>query len=171
MKTGTFFVRTWRILSIAGLLFALFNSYISYPGEVAVRFDALGSPTQYVERETLFYIAVAIFLINNTLIRAVSKLFLRVPSGSVPVPNQPLWAEHRAQLNEIVTNWFSALMAAINTVLALALMVISFLNRSDRGQQPIDYTWLLPLSAFILISVLVALPIRVSLKPAVSDER
>jgi len=170
MKTGTFFVRVWRTLSIAGLLFALFNSYISYPGEVAVRFDDLGTPIQYVQRETLFYIAVAIFLINNTLIRAVGKLFLRVPSNSVPVPNQALWAKNRSQLNEIVMNWFSALQAAINTILGLALMVISFLNRSDRGLQAVDYAWLMPMSAFILISVLVALPVRMAMKPAAEYE-
>ncbi|HLK98115.1 MAG TPA: hypothetical protein VK364_10130, partial [Hymenobacter sp.] len=62
MKTGTFFVRVWRILSILGLLFALFNSYISYPGEVAVRFDDLNQPIQFISRESLFYMAVAIFL-------------------------------------------------------------------------------------------------------------
>ncbi len=170
MKTGTFFVRTWRALSIAGLLFALFSSYISYPGEVAIRFDDLGTPIQYILRERLFYGAVAIFLVNMVLIRAVAKLFPRIPSGSVPVPNQSLWAKHRGQLNEIVNNWFSALQAAINTVLGLSLLVISFLNRSDRGMQTIDYAWLLPLSVIILISVLVALPIRTSMKPAVDDE-
>ena len=135
-----------------------------------MRFDDLGTPVQYIERETLFYIAVAIFLINNTLIRAVGKLFLRIPSDSIPVPNQSLWAKKRTQLNEIMTNWFAALQAAINTVLGLALMVISFLNRSDRGLLPIDYAWLLPLSAFILISVLIALPIRMSMKPAAEYE-
>ncbi len=171
MKTGTFFVRIWRILSIAGLLFALFNSYISYPGEVAVRFDDLGTPIQYIERETLFYIAVAIFLINNTLIRAVGKLFVRIPSASVPVPHQAFWTRNRSQLNEVVMNWFSALQAAINTILGLTLMVISFLNRSDRGLQAVDYAWLLPLSAFILISVLISLPIRLFMKPAADDER
>ena len=171
MKTGTFFVRVWRTLSIVGLLFALFSSYISYPGEVAIRFDDLGTPIQYIQRERLFYGAVAIFLVNMVLIRAVGKLFLKIPSSNVPVPNQSAWAKHREQLNEIVTNWFSALQAAINTVLGLSLLVISFLNRSDRGLQPVDYAWLLPLSAFILISVLIALPIRTAMKPAVDDER
>lgn len=170
MKTGTFFVRVWRTLSIAGLLFALFSSYISYPGEVAIRFDDLGTPIQYILRERLFYGAVAIFLVNMVLIRAVGKLFLKIPSDKIPVPNQSLWASHRNQLNEIATNWFSALQAAVNTVLGLSLLVISFLNRSDRGLQPVDYAWLLPLSAIILISVLIALPIRTAMKPAASDE-
>ncbi|WP_080241246.1 hypothetical protein [Spirosoma rigui] len=169
MKTGTFFVRVWRIVSILGLLFALFNSYISYPSDVAVRFDELTNATQFIDRETIFYIAVAIFLINNTLINAVARLFPRVPTEQVPVPNKAVWTRHRDQLNEVVTNWFYALMAAINTVLALGLMVLSFLNRSGHDIRAVDYAWLLPLSTAILISVLVALPIRLFMKPGGDD--
>lgn len=169
MKTGTFFIRTWRALSIIGLLFSLFNSYISYPGEVAVRFDRSGLPTLYLGRETLFYIAVAIFLANNTLINLIAKLFPRIPTAQIPVPNQAAWSSHRPELNEAVTNWFHALMAAINTILALGLVVLSLLNRSDRIQQPMDYAWLLPLSTAILVIVLAALPIRLFLKPSSDD--
>lgn len=166
MKAGTLFIRVWRIVSILGLLFVLFNSYISYPSDVAVRFNELNQPIQTVERETLFYMAVAIFLINNTLINAVARLFLRIPTAQIPVPNQGVWASHRPQLNRVITNWFRALIAAINTVLALTLMVLSFLNRSDRGIQSVDYAWLLPVSTAILMIVLVALPIRLFMKPA-----
>lgn len=169
MEAGTLFIRVWRIISILGLLFVLFNSYISYPSDVAVRFDELNQPIQTVKRETLFYIAVAIFLLNNTLINAVARLFPRIPTAQIPVPNHAVWAAHRPQLNVVVTNWFRALMAAINTVLALGLMVLSFLNRSDRGIQPVDYAWLLPVSTAILIIVLVALPIRLFTKPGDDD--
>ena len=169
MKVGTFFVRTWRVLSILGFVFALFTSYISYPGEVAVRFDDLKQPIQTVNRELIFYIAVAIFLINNTLINAIAKLFRRVPTTQIPIPNQGIWVSYRSQLNEIFTNWFSALMAAINTVLALGLFVLSLLNRSDRSMQPYDYAWLLPVITAILIAVLIALPIRLFMKPSADD--
>lgn len=169
MKTGTFFVRTWRILSVLGFLFALFNSYISYPGDVAVRFNELGQPIQTIDREVIFYVAVAIFLINNTLIKLVSRLFLRVPTANLPIPNLAVWSSHRSQLNEVFTNWFNALMAAINTVAALGLIVLSLLNRSDRSMQAIDYAWLLPLITVILIIVLVALPARLFMKPSADD--
>lgn len=171
MKAGVFFVRVWRILSILGLVFALFNSYISYPNDVAVRFDDLNQPIQTVDREVIFYAAVAIFLLNNTLINALSRLFPRIQTAQLALPNQRVWASHRPALNEVVTNWFRAIMAAINTILALGLMVLSFLNSSIRGIQPIDYAWLLPLSTVILITVLVALPIRLFMKPGDDDDR
>lgn len=169
MKASTFFVRTWRILSILGLVFALFTSYISYPGDVAVRFDEQNNPIQTVERETIFYVAVLIFILNNTLINAISRLFLKVPTAKIPVPNPDMWVSHRSQLNEIFTNWFSALMAAINTILALGLFVLSLLNRSDRPIQALDYAWLLPVSTVILIVVIAALPIRLFMKPSNDD--
>ena len=169
MKTGTFFVRIWRIISILGLVFALFNSYISYPGEVAFRFDELNQPVQFVGRETLFYVAIAIFLINNTLVNAVARLFPRIPTAQVFVPNRQVWVSHRSALNMVITNWFYALMASINTILALGLMVLSFLNRSARSIQVVDYVWLLPLSTAILVIVLVALPIRLFMKPGHDD--
>ncbi|WP_420146568.1 hypothetical protein [Spirosoma sp.] len=169
MKAGTFFVRTWRILSILGFLLSLFASYISYPEEVAVRFDDLKQAIQTVNRETIFYVAVAIFIINNTLNNLMIKLFRRVPTAQIPVPNQEVWAAHRSQLDEVFTNWFYSLTAAINTVLALGLFVLSLLNRSDRSMQPYDYAWLLPVVTVILISVLVSLPIRLFMKPGDDD--
>ena len=169
MKASTFFVRVWRILSIVGLLFALFSSYVSYPGEVAVRFNDLNQPIQTVGRETIFYVAIAIFMINNTLINAMARLFLRLPTAQIPVPNQAVWASHRPKLNVVFANWFKALMAAINTILALALLVLSLLNRGDRSMQPYDYVWLLPVSTAILIIVLAALPIRLFMKPGDDD--
>lgn len=165
MKAGNFFARTWRILSVLGLLIALFTSYVSYPDEVAVRFDALKQPIQTIGREVIFYIAVAIFLVSNTLLNVIAKLFVRVPASRIPMPNASLWTTHRAALNDVFTNWFYALMAAINTILALGLFVLSLLNRGDRSMKAYDYAWLLPVSTAILIVVLVSLPVRLYLKP------
>ncbi|MVM29191.1 hypothetical protein GO755_04040 [Spirosoma sp. HMF4905] len=169
MKAGTFFVRVWRILSIAGFLFALFSSYISYPDEVNVRFDDLNHPLQTINREVIFYIAIAIFLVNNTLVNAVSRLFLRVPTAQLPVPNHTIWADHRPKLNLIFKEWFTMIIASINTILGLGLLVLSFLNRSDRPIRYIEYAWLLPLTTAILIAVLAWLPIRLFMKPGDDD--
>lgn len=166
MKTGTFFVRVWRIVSILGFLVSLFSSYIAYPESVAVRFDELNRSLQTLDRELIFYLATAMFIINNTLLRAVAKLFVRVPMNSLPSFVQERWSAHRSELNEIVTNWFSALASAVNTVAALGLFVLSSLNRGDRSMQPYDYAWLLPVTTAIFIAVLVSLPIRLFQKPS-----
>lgn len=169
MKAGPFFVRVWRLLSIVGFLFALFSSYISYPDQVVVRFDDLNHPLQTISRETIFYIAIGLFILNNTLVNLIARLFLRVPTDQIPMPNQAIWAAHRPKLNSIFKDWFSLLMSAINTILGLGLLVLSFVNRSDRPIRAIEYSWLLPLTTAILIIVLVSLPIRLSMKPGDDD--
>lgn len=169
MNTGTFFVRTWRFLSVIGFLFSLFSSYISYPDEVAVRFDDQNQPIQTMNRETIFYLAIAIFIVSNTSLGLLRKLFVRVPIAQLPVPNQAVWTKHRARLNAIFSEWFSMLISAINTIMALGLFVLSSLNRGDRSMPASDYIWLLPVSTVILIAVISTLPIRLFMKPSSDD--
>ncbi|PRY27365.1 hypothetical protein CLV58_13444 [Spirosoma oryzae] len=169
MRTGTLFIRTWRIMAILGFLISLFTSYISYPEEVAVRFDDTSRAIQYANRETLFYGAIAIFIISLTSLRALGRMFPRVPSASLPIPNQAEWAAHRTQLNTIFGNWFYALTAAISTILALGLFVLSLLNQADRVVRYVDYAGLLPICTAIIIIVLAALPIRLFMKPSADE--
>lgn len=169
MNVETFFIRVWRFVSIAGLVFSLLNSYISYPADVAVRFNAIGQATQYLDREVIFYLSVAIFLVNNTLINAIARLFPKIPTTKLPLPVS--WTSHRQQLNDFVVNWFYGLMAAINTILALSLFVLSMLNRSDIQNDSSNYAWLMPLSVFTLGAVLLTLPIRLLwMKPSVEQD-
>lgn len=169
MKPSTVFIRAWRIMAILGFLISLFTSYISYPEEVAVRFDNASRAIQYINRETLFYVSVGIFLISLTSLGALSRMFPRVPSASLPIPNQSEWATYRSQLNTVFINWFYALTAAISTILALGLLVLSLLNRSDRPARFIDYAGLLPICTAIIIIVLAALPVRLFMKPSADD--
>ena len=169
MKAGPFFIRVWRIVSIAGFLFALFSSYISYPDQVVVRFDELNHPVQTMSREVIFYLAIGIFLVSNTMINLIARLFMKIPTAQISVPNKAAWEARRSKLNLVFKDWFSLLNSAIITVLALGLLVLSFLNRSDRPIRPIEYAWLMPLSIFILLAVVASLPIRLSMKPSDDD--
>ena len=168
MRAGSFFVRTWRILSILGFVGSLYSNYISFPVDVAVRFNSIGQAVQYVGRETIFYLSIGIFLLVYVLTNAVIKLFPKLPAERIPNPNPVKWEGFRQELVAVYINWFLALAAAFNTILGLGLMVLSFLNRSDRTNVgPSEYVWLLPMSTFILAAVVVSLPIRLMMKPPV----
>lgn len=170
MNVGTLFTRTWRYLSILGLLIALVTSYIAYPGDVAVRFDSAGLAIAYVNREVLFYGIVAIFLVNNVLFNSLVKLVPRIPSAKLPVPNQAVWVANRRQLNQHLTNWLWLLMASVNSVLALWLFVLSLVNKLNGVNDDTNFGWLLPLSTAIFAIVIVALPVRLLLQPARDDD-
>ena len=168
MRAGSFFVRTWRILSILGFVGSLYSNYISFPVDVAIRFNSIGQAVQYVGRETIFYTSITIFLLVYVLTNAVVKLFPKLPAERIPNPNHEKWQGFRQELVAVYVNWFYALSAAFNTILGLGLMVLSFLNRSDlTNVGPSEYAWLLPISTAILAIVVVSLPIRLLMKPPV----
>ncbi|RRA97769.1 hypothetical protein EHT25_32440 [Larkinella rosea] len=122
-----------------------------------------------MSRDYLFYACVAIFLITNTLINTLTKLFPKVDGVKLPIPNQQAWIENRDQLNEIVRNWFYCLMAAVNTIMALALYVLRRLNSQLGSTSLSGHQWLLPVCTAILAVVIISLPIRLALKPAVEE--
>lgn len=170
MRAGSFFVRTWRILSILGFVGLLFSSYISYPVDVAFRFNEAGQAVQYLGRETIFYTSIGLFILIYIVTNAVARLFPKIPAQRIPNPNPANWQGHRRELANVYVSWFYALSAAFNTVLALGLMVLSFLNNSNRsGAGASDYAWLLPASTAIVGIVIVSLPIRLMMKPPVDD--
>ena len=167
MRAGSFFVRTWRIVSIIGFVFLLLSSYISYPNEVAFRFNPAGQAVQYLSRETIFYVSIGLFILVYVITNAVTRLFPKLPIEKIPNPNPTAWVGKRRQLAEVYVDWIAALSAAFNTILALGLMVLSFLNRSNVNADSNDYGWLLPLSTAILAIVIISLPIRLMMKPPV----
>ncbi|MEZ0607970.1 hypothetical protein ACAW74_05615 [Fibrella sp. WM1] len=170
MRAGSFFVRTWRILSILGFVGLLLSSYISYPIDVAFRFNEGGQAVQYFSRETVFYTSVALFILVYVVTNAVAKLFPKLPAEKIPNPNPVKWQGHRQELAAVYVDWFYALAAAFNTILALGLMVLSFLNNNNRTNVGAsDYAWLLPVSTAILGIVIVSLPVRLMMKPPVDD--
>ncbi|WP_229311043.1 hypothetical protein [Larkinella soli] len=166
MKVSTFAIRLWRLASILGFGAVLIYTYVSLEGQVVVGFTPDGRPEVFLNREYLFYGCVALFLINNTLLNALSKMFPKVPGSALPVPNQALWVSHRDQLNTLLHNWFFCLMAAINTVMAISLYVLGRLNHQLGESRLSGYQWLLPACTAILAIVIISLPVRLFLKPA-----
>jgi len=141
-------------------------TYSNFDQNVAVHFTPEKQPDAFVQRDVLFYIGVGIFLLTNTLVGLLARLFPRVPDAALPIPNQAAWTGHRTQLNELTQNWFYALMAAINTVMALALWVLAQLNKQLGNSALSGHEWLLPVCTLIFAVVIVALPVRLMLKPS-----
>ncbi|GAB3912686.1 hypothetical protein GCM10028803_56050 [Larkinella knui] len=169
MKISTFAIRLWRLASLIGFAVLLIYTYVSLETKVAVSFTPDSRPDVFISRDYLFYGCVAIFLINNTLINTLTKLFPKVSGTALPIPNQQLWLEHRDQLNEIFRNWFYSLMAAVNTVMALSLYVLGRLNTQLGATQLSGHQWLLPVCTAIILIVIISLPIRLAMKPAAEE--
>jgi hypothetical protein len=169
MKVSTFAIRLWRLASLIGFGTLLIYTYVSLETNVAVGFTPDSRPDVFMNRDYLFYSCVAIFLINNTLINTLTKLFPKVSGTALPIPNQLLWLENRDQLNEIFRNWFYCVMSAVNTIMALSLFVLGKLNTQLGSTHLSGHQWLLPVCTAIILIVIVSLPIRLAMKPAAEE--
>ncbi|MPR34949.1 hypothetical protein GBK04_16705 [Cytophagaceae bacterium SJW1-29] len=132
---------------------------------VAVGFASSGMAENYLEKDTIFYIAMGLIVFNNVVIAAMARSIDKVPVSLLPIPNRRAWAEHREELNEHLTNWLYCLVAAINTIVALSLFALATLNSNQFSQDVFSFAWLFYLGLGMLILIFVSLPLRLLRAP------
>lgn len=168
MKVTTFAIKVWRWFSVLLVVGALTWTYSLFPDMVAVGFASSGMPDYYLEKDLIFYVAMALIIFNNVIIMAMARQVAKVPLSLLPIPNRSAWAEHRDALNEHLINWLYCLVAAINTILALSLFALATVNSSQYNANIFSFAWLFYLGFGMLIVIFAALPIRM-MRPPVPD--
>ncbi len=165
MKVTTFAIKVWRWFSVLLIVGALAWTYSLLPDPVAVGFASSGMADFYLEKETIFYIAMALIVFNNVVIRAMARQLPKVPTSLLPIPNRKAWTDYRATLNEHLINWLNCLVAAINTIMALSLFALATLNSTQYKADVFSFAWLFYLGLGTLIIIFAALPIRMMRAP------
>lgn len=168
MKITTFAIRVWRVLSMITVFVASMYSYSLFGQEVGVHFNALGQADEFMLKSDIFYILVGLILTNNVLLLSVGRALLKLPSNVLPIPNQTLWAENREELNEHIRNWIYGLVAMINTSIALTIFALATVNNEFKFKIG-DFNGLLYLIVGFLLAIVVALPVRLLMKPSSND--
>ena len=166
MKVTTFSIKIWRWFSILLVVGGLAWTYSLLPDPVAVGFAPSGLAEFYLEKDTIFYIAMGLIIFNNVGIAAMARHIARVPVSPLPIPNRLAWASHREQLDEHLVNWLYCLVAAINTIVALSLFALATINSNQFKQDVFSFAWLFYLGFGMLILIFVALPLRLLRAPA-----
>lgn len=169
MKATTFGIKVWRWLSILFLLGSLIWTYSVFPEKVAVDFSDTGLAELYVSKEHIFYIVMAIFLINNVIISRLSKQVPSIDANYFPIPNRTVWAQYRKQLDEHVTNWLFCLVAAINTIAGFSLLALATINSNNFKMTVFDFSWIFYVSLG-LMAIVFLLPLRLFWTPTPSDK-
>ncbi len=169
MKATTFGVKVWRWMSMVFLIGALLWTYSVFPEMVAVDFASNGEAEMYVDKSYIFYIIVAIFVINNVVISRLAKQVPKMDASFLPIPNRKIWALHRTELNEHVTNWIYCLVAVINTITGFSLLGLATVNSEQYNLSVFDFSWIFYLG-LVLMLVLFALPLRMFWTPVPDDK-
>lgn len=153
------------VLSLLFFLGILLYGYYLLPDVVCIRFDANGSPLDYIERKKVFYGFASVFATFNILLISLEKFMLLLPNRIKPVPNKSYWLssdETKLGLNYVLSDWFYTFSVAIN--LCILLVYYSFGKVNIEMQSSIlQYSWVLPTCGTILLLWIVYLPIRLSI--------
>lgn len=169
MKISTFIIKIWRWGSIFFAVAALGWTYSTFSDMVGFNFDGNGKPSEYLPKSTVFYIAMALILINNVLISSVAKQVKRIPVSMLLIPKSEAWEKNKPALYEILTNWIYSLIAAINTILGFSLFALSTVN-SESKFDIFDFSWLSYFSIILLTIIMLAPPLILMRPPAPEED-
>ncbi|MCE7073189.1 MULTISPECIES: hypothetical protein [Dyadobacter] len=169
MKVTTFVIKVWRWMSLILVIGALVWTYSVFPQTVAVDFSDNGLAEKYLEKEHIFYIVMALFLLNNVLITGLARHIPKVDPMHLPILNKKVWAQHREALNEHLINWLYCLVAVINTIIGMSLFALATVNSQQYKLDVFDFSWLYYVGLGLMIIVFL-LPLRLLWTPAPEDK-
>ncbi len=169
MKATTFGVKVWRWMSMVFLVGSLLWTYSVFPEMVAVDFANDGEAQLYVDKAHIFYIIVAIFVLNNVVISRLAKQIPSIDPHYLPIARRKEWAQHRPQLNEHVINWLYCLVASINTITGFSLMGIATVNSEQYNLNVFDFSWIFYVGLGLML-LLFVLPIRMFWTPVPEEK-
>jgi hypothetical protein len=168
MKIGTFFFKIWRWASILLVIGALVWTYSLFPQMVAVDFSETGLAERYLSKENIFYIVMGLFLVNNVIIAGLVKQIPNMDATQLPILNRNIWAQHREELNEHLTNWLFCLIAVINTIIGFSLFALATINSLQYKKDVFDFAWIYYVGMALMIMVFL-LPLRLLWTPVPKD--
>lgn len=169
MKIATFSIKIWRWFSMLLVIGALVWTYSVFPEQVAVDFAESGLAEVYVNKEHLFYIIMALFILNNVVLTAFARQIPKIDASNFPIPKRKIWAEHREALNEHLVNWLYCVVAAINTVIGFSLLALATINSNQYKLDVFDFAWVFYLGLGLMLLVFL-LPLRLFWTPVPEEE-
>lgn len=143
-------------------------SYSLFSNDVGVHFDASGKADEFMSKSDVFYIIVGLILVNNVLFTALGRQFTKLPSHLLPIPQQAAWAAQRDEFNEHIINWIYCLVAMINTIIAMTVFALATVNNEFTFKIG-DFEGLFYLVVVLLLVIVLALPVRLMLKPKAEE--
>lgn len=156
-------------MSIALVVGALVWTYSLFPDMVAVDFSESGLAEKYIGKDQIFYIMMALFLVNNVLISGLVRHVPKMHVDHLPILKKEIWANHREALNEQLVNWIYCVIASINSVMAFSLFALATINSSQYKLDVFDFAWVFYLGLALMIIVFL-LPLRLMWTPDPEEE-
>lgn len=170
MKTSTFAAKVWRWCSTLLAAAAIIWTYSVNPESVAVDFDEGGNGSFFLTKGAVFYIAAALFILNNAVVASIKRQIPKIPVSMMPIPNRKAWALNRPELDEFLGNWLYSMVGTINVVLGISLFALATVNSEQFRWRIFDFAWVGYGTIFLFLIVLVAVPLQLFRPPVPQNE-
>ncbi|AWV99924.1 hypothetical protein [Arcticibacterium luteifluviistationis] len=149
----------WRRAAFLFLLGLLLFCYVGFPDSIAYQHNGVGRPIGFIDKQTFFYLSVGIIVGLNLLFGVVKSQFEKIDFQKL-IPNNA-WTSNQEQLKDLLSGWFNAIQAFINTYLVFALMGLKSINLEVEQNLDRDYTWFLVIGAVVLIALIFSVPLKI----------
>lgn len=159
MSAEYFFSRVWVVVSVMGVLVAIFLSYVNFPEDVAVHHQG-GKAVTFWNKNNVFYAVVGTVVGFNVLLMFLGRTFASLPDGAVRWFSFNGWLQARPQLNLRFANWVRLLQGGLNLVVCLGLYALAMVNQPETQKTINNYQWMLWVAAFGVLLGLFWLPLR-----------
>lgn len=147
----------WRKISLALLMGMIIFTYTNFPEFVAVKFNANGEPSGFLDKENFFYLNAGIVLGLNLLIGLLKNQLVKLDFSRLAP--QSVWAQQRVALSTLLVNWTDALLSVIHSFFIFILLGLRNINADTDQLLTINMNWLLLIGGFLLMAVLFSLPL------------
>lgn len=160
-------IRFFWFLTIFVYFIVVFLCYFQWPDPVAVHFNDLSEPIQFIGKSPLFY-AVSVFLLAyNILFVLLNSALEQIPVAKLPIPNKDFWIETKSNseyFKSILKNCTNLLGALLNIIFNLWIITITYANLEQYDmRKPLEnFKFITPLffgSLIVLIVYILTRPL------------
>ncbi|WP_341226265.1 hypothetical protein [uncultured Arcticibacterium sp.] len=149
----------WRRAAFLFLLGLLLFCYVGFPDSIAYKHNGVGRPIGFIDKQNFFYLSVGVIVGLNFVFGLVKSQFEKIDFRKL-FPNSP-WGASQEYLKSLLSGWFNAILAFINTYLVFVLMGLKSINMEVEQNLDRDYSWFLIIGAIVLIGLIFSVPLKI----------
>lgn len=153
------FFRIWKAASLPLLVATLLICYFNLPDQVAIHFSDKGQPNGFINKQELFYWAVAIIMLVNLLMSAFGRSLTKLLQKAIP--KNLVWSQSPIQTLKVSEGWTNGLTAILNTFLILCLVALNKVNGEENQLLTFNFNWILIVTAILFMLILFYLPYKI----------
>ncbi|WP_304237700.1 hypothetical protein [Jiulongibacter sediminis] len=147
-----------KFVSFILVIIMLLLCYVQLPDSIAVTHNEIGRPTGFMDKQTFFYVGVAVIVGLYVLFGLLKSTLVKTNFSNLNPKS--LWAQKPEQLKYLLGGWSDVFLTVINIYLLFTLLAIKETNGEASRNLFRNYDWFLIVGAIALIILIFFVPLR-----------